>query len=325
MTRTAGARRFARAKCTTTAAALALLAACGGPAAPWASEPATVLDLELAVTPTTVQLLEPVTVTLDLFRRDGVAVDFAPAVDAKDFAATTTVAPEVPLFGGHWQRTTLVLRPLRGPGELQLPAFTATAKEGAGAASTPAQTITVTSALAGAGAAIEAPGEPFATPFGGWWWVGGGAAALAAGALVLWLLRRARQRRPDVDAVAVPPHVKALRALQRLRGAERTTPAQIDAWYVEVSQVLRVYLEERFGLRAPERTTEEFLRELEGGEELARSHRRELERFLSQCDLVKFAGLVPADRDHQTTWELAAAFVEATRGDGAGRPAEAVA
>ena len=115
--------------------------------------------------------------------------------------------------------------------------------------------------------------------------------------------------------MAVPPHVKAMRALQRLKNEARTTKQQIEAFYVEVSQVLRVYLEERFGLHAPERTTEEFLRELEGGEELAKSHRRELERFLSQCDLVKFAAFVPEERDHLTTWDMAAAFVEATRSD----------
>jgi hypothetical protein len=298
------------------------LAACGGPQPPWTQAPATRIDLRVAVSPATVQLLQPVTVTLDLWTRDGVAADFAPAVDAVDFATTTTTGPATPLFGGQWRRTTFVCRPLRGPGELVLPPFVAKGKDGDDAASTPEQKVTVTSALANAGAAIEAPGEPFPTPFRGWWWVAAAAAAVAAGGAAWLLLRRARTRRA-ADEVELPPHVKALRALHRLRDASRTTPAQIEAFYVEVSQVLRVYLEERFGLHAPERTTEEFLRELEGGEELAKGHRRELERFLSQCDLVKFAAWVPGEAEHQTTWQLAAAFVEATREDRA--RAEAVA
>jgi len=128
------------------------------------------------------------------------------------------------------------------------------------------------------------------------------------------LLRR-RSRAPLPGEIAVPPHTKALRALARLRGAARTTPAQVEAYYVEVSNVLRVYLEERFGLRAPERTTEEFLRELEGGDQLAREHRTELERFLSQCDLVKFAAVVPTEHDHLAMFALAEAFVESTRSD----------
>lgn len=303
-------------------AALAL-AACGGPQPPWTQAPATRIDLRVAVEPATVQLLQPVTVTLDLWTSDGVAADFAPAVDAKDFAATTTAAPAVPLFGGQWQRTVIVCRPLRGPGELVLPSFVAKRRDGDDAASTPEQKVTVVTALAGAAAAIEAPGEPFPTPFRGWWWVGSVAAAAAAGACAWLFLRRAGARRGDAGEVALPPHAKALRALERLRTASRTTRAQIEAFYVDVSQVLRVYLEERFGLHAPERTTEEFLRELEGGQELAKSHRRELERFLSQCDLVKFAAHVPGETEHETTWQLAAGFVEATREDRA--RAEAVA
>lgn len=299
----------------TVLAALTALAACGGPVPPWTQAPAVPIDLKLAVAPATVQLLQPVTVTLDLFVRDGVEVDFAPQAAPADFLATATTTPAQPLFGGRWTRTTLVLKPVRGPADIVLPPFVAKAKHGSESASTPEQTIAVTTALAGAGNAIEAPGEPFPAAFRGWWWLAAAAAALLALALMFVALARARGRRPQAEEVALPPHVKALRALQRLHDAPRTTPAEIDAFYVEVSRVLRVYLEERFALHAPERTTEEFLRELEGGDAFARDHRRELERFLSQCDLVKFAAFVPGEREHLATWELARAFVDATRGD----------
>jgi hypothetical protein len=301
-----------------TAAALAatlLLAACGGPRAPWTEPPATKLDLEVVAEPTTVQLLQPVTLTLDLFAAAGVDVDFAPSLDAGSFVVATDVRPAVELHGGRWHRTVLTCRPVRGPGELVVPPFTAKSRDGAHAASTPELTITVTSALAGAAAGIEAPGDPFPTPFRGWWWVAAAAAGLVAGAAMWRWARSTRTRRGDADEVALPAHVKAMRTLQRLRTAPRTTPAEIDAFYVDVSAVLRAYLEERFGLHAPHRTTEEFLRELEAGDGLAKEHRLELERFLTQCDLVKFAALVPGEREHVTTWELAAAFVEATRAD----------
>jgi hypothetical protein len=296
-------------------AALALLAAGCGAKPPWPAAPASRLALELRVEPTTARLLEPITVTLDLFALAGVDAEFAPAVDAKDFLATVTAAPAVSLHGGTWRRTTIVCRPVRGPGELVLPPFVAKSKDGVGAASTPETRITVLSSLEGAGAAIEAPGAPLPPPFQGWWWLVGIAAALALAASAWWLLRRAQTARHEPHEVALPPHVKAQRALERLRGQRVATLAEIEQYYVQVSQILRVYLEERFGLRAPERTTEEFLRELEGGSALAKNHRRELERFLSQCDLVKFAAVVPGPAEHQAVFELAAAFVEATRGD----------
>jgi hypothetical protein len=296
------------------AAALAAAACERGAAPPWHAAPQSRIDLRSEVSATAVRLLQPFTVTLDLWRADGADVDFAPAVPAADFAATVTTAPERPLFGGHWQRTVLELRPLRGPGELTLPSFAAKLRDGRDAASTPERTIRVDSVLAGAGEAIEAPGEPFPSPFRGWWWLAAGVLALAAG--VWWW--RARPSRPQAEAtlaVAVPPHVRAMRALERLRGASRTTRADVDRWYVDLSQVLRVYVEERFGVRAPERTTEEFLREIETGDGLLQRHREALAGFLSQCDLVKFAGHAPGEADHQVAWSAAAAFVEGTRVD----------
>lgn len=303
---------------------LATVAACGGPRPPWPAAPGQPVDLVMSVTPAKVRLLEPVTVQLDLWRKDGVEVEFTPGVDTKDFAVDTKRLPDVPFAGGRWQHTTLVLRPRRGPGELVLPPFVAKSRDGASSASTPETKITVASALEGQGAALEAPGEPFPTRDHRGWWIACGAWVTA------WLaaLALARRRRPAArhrDEVAVPPHVKAMRALARLQQAPRTTPVQVDAFYVDVSAVLRTYLEERFGLHAPERTTEEFLRELESGERLAREHRGELEHFLSQCDLVKFAAFVPGESEHLAMHGLAVRFVESTRPDRAGAaPPQAV-
>ncbi|MBX3462354.1 MAG: DUF4381 family protein [Planctomycetes bacterium] len=296
-----------------------LLLACGGPAPPWRLPKTEPLDLALSLSAEAVALLEPVTVQIDLYRRADLEVEFVPEVDRADFLVEREVRPEVPFGDGFWRRTTLVLRPRRGPAELVLPAFTARSGDGAATASTPARTLRVGSTLAGHDAAVEAPGEPFPAPPPRPPWLVLAAALLLALLLGAWFRRRRRER-PAAAEVALPPHVKAQRALQRLRTAPRATAAQVEAFYVGVSDVLRTYLEERFGLRAPERTTEEFLRDLEGGDQLAREHRAELERFLRQCDLVKFAAAVPGEVEHLATFALAEAFVEATRGDRA--PAE---
>ncbi len=299
-----------------------LLAACGGEAAPWTQAPSLPLDLKLTVQPESAQLLQPIVVTLDLFAAKGVEPEFAPVVDSKDFLVTTQVQPDVPLFDGIWRRTVLECKPVRGPGELMLPSFRCTQKGGDAVASTPERSLTVTTALVGAAAGIEAPGDLLALPFRGGWWIAGGVAALLALVGGWWWWRAHARRRPLPEAVALPAHVKALRALQRLRGSPRTTPADIERFYVEVSDVLRTYVEERFGVHAPERTTEEFLRDLDTCDHLLRTQRAELERFLSQCDLVKFAAHVPTESDHLAAWTLAEAFVQATRVD---RRTEAVA
>jgi hypothetical protein len=305
-----------RSVCAT--ALFCVLAACGGPVPPWKETPAVPLDLKVAVSADKVALLQPVSVDLDLFAAAGVEAEFDPKVDDKDFLVDSTTKAETAFGTGRWRRTTLVLRPRRGPGEIVLPSFVAKSKDGQ-TASTGERKITVESLLAGQTAAIEAPGEPFPSPLHLWWWGAIAAGLIGCGAVAFYALGRRRRLHPHAGGIEVPPHVKALRALQRLRGSPRTTAAQVDAFYVEVSSVLRVYLEERFGLRAPELTTEEFLLGLESGDQLARGHRGELERFLMQCDLVKFAAVVPGENEHLATFALAQAFVESTRADRADR------
>ncbi|MGC6487960.1 MAG: hypothetical protein ACON4Z_09970 [Planctomycetota bacterium] len=303
-------------------ALLLAAAACGGgPTSPWESPPSRELDLRVTVDPVDVALLQPVTVTVDRYRRRDAEVALAAEFDEESWVEQARVeAPEVALGDGRWQRTQFVLLPIRGPGEVTVPALRAeqaAADGGEPAVATSAEVVVRVRSVLGAddGPEIEPPGAPFAGS-GSWWPWGLGATALLALLGVAFLrLRRAPAGMAAPVAVDLPAHVRALRELRRWRGAARRTPAEVEAFYVGVSQVLRVYLEERFGLRAPERTTEEFLRDLERGDGLARRHRGELERFLSQCDMVKFAKLVPSTDDHDRTYALAEAFVESTRSD----------
>ena len=76
---------------------------------------------------------------------------------------------------------------------------------------------------------------------------------------------------------------------------------------------MRTYVELRFGLRAPELTTEEFLREARQGGELTAEHRDLLTGFLESCDRVKFAGYRPEDDESLATLRAARAFIDDTR------------
>jgi hypothetical protein len=68
----------------------------------------------------------------------------------------------------------------------------------------------------------------------------------------------------------------------------------MDGFYVKLSLIVRSYLEDRFALRSPELTTQEFLTEMGRSPDLARSHQKLLQKFLEQADLVKFAGHRPS-------------------------------
>ena len=63
-----------------------------------------------------------------------------------------------------------------------------------------------------------------------------------------------------------------------------------DRFYAALSMIVRRYIEQRYGLSAPEQTTEEFLSSSlkKGG--FSANHQRFLEQLLQRCDQVKFAG-----------------------------------
>jgi hypothetical protein len=85
------------------------------------------------------------------------------------------------------------------------------------------------------------------------------------------------------------------------------------AFAIAVSDAVRVYLEERFTLRAPERTTEEFLRDLQKTSALTPQQKASLAAFLEQCDLVKFARFEPPESALRELHESALRLVHETQ------------
>jgi len=96
---------------------------------------------------------------------------------------------------------------------------------------------------------------------------------------------------------------------------------------------LREYIEGRFGLRAPELTTEEFLIELvqkkprrdpridhrppapgsaAAGQSIPREHQQLLRDFLERADLVKFAKYTPGREEIEGSFEASKRFIEGT-------------
>ncbi len=149
-------------------------------------------------------------------------------------------------------------------------------------------------------------------PWHRWWfWLIG--AGIVIGLVVgLWLWRRERHR----AAAKTNAFDQALTELKRLNDAGLPDDDELDAWYVELSSIVRHYLEHRFSVRAPELTTEEFLREAHRAPELTESHRHILGEFLLGCDRVKFAGHHPSPKEQQAAIASALKFVSETRPEG---------
>jgi len=112
----------------------------------------------------------------------------------------------------------------------------------------------------------------------------------------------------------------ALAALDALRARKLVEHGAFKDFYSTLSDIVRRYLEDRFHVRAPEMTTEEFLLTTSRDGRLAAPHRRLLGEFLTESDMVKFARHVPTIADSARAFEAARRFVDDTT-EAAGRSA----
>ncbi|MGD0349945.1 MAG: hypothetical protein ABSB84_06485 [Verrucomicrobiota bacterium] len=149
---------------------------------------------------------------------------------------------------------------------------------------------------------------PIAIP-NGWEWVWWVLAALAVAAAAIFVWRWWQIRRLQI--LVEPPLPAHVRAKQKLDEALALI-SQPKPFCTLVSDTIRLYLEECFNFRAPERTTEEFLYELQDTDLLLPEQKETLSNFFESCDLVKFAKYEPGEPELRELHGSALRLVEET-------------
>ena len=145
-----------------------------------------------------------------------------------------------------------------------------------------------------------------------WVWVLAGTAVVSATGGWLYLRRK---RAEELIRIFKPAHEVAYERLRILLKDDLIKAGRIKEFYERISNILRHYIEHRFDLRAPERTTEEFLVEIQFTNALSEPDKESLSEFLKHCDLVKFAKYSPTTEQIQRTFDLVKEFIEKTRSD----------
>lgn len=140
-----------------------------------------------------------------------------------------------------------------------------------------------------------------------YWWTLALIVPLAALGVGLLFVRRRRKE------IQISPYERASVALAELEAQGLPEGEELDSWYVRLSGIVRRYLEDRFALRAPELTTEEFLRVAQRSVLLSTEHKSLLTGFLADCDKVKFAGYEPGAEESRGALEAARRFLLETR------------
>ncbi|MCA9294368.1 MAG: hypothetical protein KDA20_11205 [Phycisphaerales bacterium] len=149
---------------------------------------------------------------------------------------------------------------------------------------------------------------PKGVPWG--WIIGvGGVVAISAVALAAVAMRKKREALPPPPR---PAHVVALEALEVLEGEGWLERGQVEPFLAKCSDILRRYIGARFGIDAPDRTTEEFLHEAIDSRHLSVGHVTLLEGFLTKIDLVKFAKRPATQGEGREAAAQARDFIEET-------------
>jgi len=135
---------------------------------------------------------------------------------------------------------------------------------------------------------------------------------------VIYLLARFLPRNPlrkfvRPPAPVEPAHVIALRELYKLRDEELWQKGEVKEYYSRLSDILRRYIDNRYGIMSPELTTDETVRMLQKAAVTTHDQMSLVKELLSLSDMVKFAKYLPQSEIHEKSHNDGIRFVELTR------------
>lgn len=138
---------------------------------------------------------------------------------------------------------------------------------------------------------------------------------LALGGLAYYLFIRYKDNKPIIKKIKIepklPPHQQALQEIERIKGDKTLRTTDPKAYYTELTDVLRTYMEERFGFNAMEMTSSEIidkLREINDKESI-----NDLMFLFQTADLVKFAKHSPLMNENDMNLVNAVDFINKTK------------
>lgn len=145
-----------------------------------------------------------------------------------------------------------------------------------------------------------------------WLWILCAVVLIAAGVCAYLILTK----KVDVPLVPkkkpLPPYQLAMQRLEHLRGENLWQNGQEKEYYTRLTDILRDYLQGRFGINAMEMTSQQITRILSQNEATRMPNKR-MKQILEIADFVKFAKVRPLPDDNARALAEAVNFVEETR------------
>lgn len=116
-----------------------------------------------------------------------------------------------------------------------------------------------------------------------------------------------RKKEPEI-----PAHEEALASLNKLKGSSLLSEGNIKEYYVQLSDIVRLYLQKRYFKPVMEMTTTQSKAAL-AEENIGEEALPIIELFLDDCDLVKFAKFLPVETAHEEVLQSGFDIVNQTK------------
>jgi hypothetical protein len=139
------------------------------------------------------------------------------------------------------------------------------------------------------------------------------AAALVWGIIILIRKLKKSKKSPEPIINPDPAHVIAFRDLEKLKQEQLWQKGEVKMYYSRLTEILRQYLENRYGVYSLEMTTSETLETLVRTGFKKDETYSNLKTILNGSDLVKFAKYKPEPSENEIHFENSWKFVETTR------------
>jgi hypothetical protein len=142
-------------------------------------------------------------------------------------------------------------------------------------------------------------------------WILGSLAVIGLIALIVWLIVRYSRRNNPEYIKKDPPHIIALRELDKYRGNKLWAPEKQKIFYSGITDALREYIDARYGISAMEMTTAEIFKDMmktDAPEDLV----AEMKELFERADFVKFAKFTASEEDNASALPVAVRFVTST-------------
>lgn len=145
-----------------------------------------------------------------------------------------------------------------------------------------------------------------------WYFVGGVILLIGIVIFIIYMVRKKKPVIPETSKPVEPLHDRTLRLLNELEAKQLWQKNKVKDYYVELTDIVRVYIEERFYTPAMELTTDELLEKTRIHKELMSYHDL-LSMILHTADLAKFAKAQPLPEEHVAAMENATKFVHTSK------------